>query len=319
MASLKVPAKVPLPSEDAEQLHKAFQAGWGTDEAKIISILSHRNAAQRALIRKVYLEAYGEDLIVALRKEISGDFESCVTLWTIEPSERDALLAHEAVAKKVNSSYWIVMEIACTRSSDDLFKVRQAYHARYKKSLEEDVMDQAKGEFRKLLAPLLTAFRYEEGNEVDLSLAKSEAKILHDKIAAKAYGDDEIIRILSTRSKPQLNATLNQYNDAFGSSITKHLKDDPKDEYLKLLRAAIKCLTYPEKYFEKVLRLSMKGFGTDECSLTRVVVTRAEVDMQRIKEEYHRRNSVTLESAISGDTSGDYAAMLLALVGHGDA
>lgn len=97
------------------------------------------------------------------------------------------------------------------------------------------------------------------------------------------------------------------------------LKTDPEDEYLKLLRATIKCLTCPEKYFEKVLRLAINKLGTDEWALTRVVTTRAEVDMQRIKEEYHRRNSVPLERAIDSDTSGDYEKMLLALIGHGDA
>lgn len=97
------------------------------------------------------------------------------------------------------------------------------------------------------------------------------------------------------------------------------LKTDPEDEYHKLLRATIKCLTCPEKYFEKVLRLAINKLGTDEWALTRVVTTRAEVDMQRIKEEYHRRNSVPLERAIDSDTSGDYEKMLLALIGHGDA
>lgn len=97
------------------------------------------------------------------------------------------------------------------------------------------------------------------------------------------------------------------------------LKTDPEDEYLKLLRATIKCLTCPQKYFEKVLRLAINKLGTDEWALTRVVTTRAEVDMQRIKEEYHRRNSVPLERAIDNDTSGDYEKMLLALIGHGDA
>lgn len=97
------------------------------------------------------------------------------------------------------------------------------------------------------------------------------------------------------------------------------LKTDPEDEYLKLLRATIKCLTCPEKYFEKVLRLAINKLGTDEWALTRVVTTRAEVDMQRIKEEYHRRNSVPLERAIDSDTSGEYEKMLRALIGHGDA
>lgn len=76
-----------------------------------------------------------------------------------------------------------------------------------------------------LLVPLVSAFRY-EGNEVNIHLAKSEAKILHEKISDKAYSDEEVIRILSTRSKAQLNATLNHYNDAFGNAINKVLASD---------------------------------------------------------------------------------------------
>ncbi|KAK7853770.1 annexin D2 [Quercus suber] len=316
MTSVKVPALIPSPAEDAEQLRKALQ-GWGTNEALIISILAHRNAAQRKIIRETYAQTYGEDLLKDLDKELSSDFERAVLLWVLDPAERDAFLANEAT-KRLTSNNWIVMEIACTRSSHDLFGVRQAYHARFKRSLEEDVAYHTSGDFRKLLVPLVTSFRY-EGDEVNMTLAKSEAKILHEKISDKAYNDEEIIRILTTRSKSQINATLNHYNNAFGNAINKDLKTDPEDEFLKLLRATIKCLTCPEKYFEKVLRLAINKLGTDEWALTRVVTTRAEVDMQRIKEEYHRRNSVPLERAIDSDTSGDYEKMLLALIGHGDA
>ncbi|KAG5611535.1 hypothetical protein H5410_022816 [Solanum commersonii] len=170
----------------------------------------------------------------------------------------------------------------------------------------------------KLLVPLITAYRY-AGDEVNMTLARKEANILHEKISDKAYNDEEIIRIISTRSKAQLSATFNHYNDHHGHEIIKDLEADDDDEYLKLLRAAIECLKTPEKYFEKVLRLAIKKLGTDEWDLTRVVATRAEVDMERIKEEYHRRNSVTLDRAIAADTSGDYEKMLLALIGHRDA
>ncbi|KAL4334965.1 hypothetical protein GQ457_07G004460 [Hibiscus cannabinus] len=314
MATLRIPAHVPAPSEDAEQLHKAFE-GWGTNEQLIIDILAHRNAAQRNSIRKAYREAYGKDLLKSLDEELSSDFERAVVLFTLDPAERDAYLAYEST-KKFTSSNYILMEIACTRSSYELFNVRRAYHARHKKSLEEDVAHHTKGDHRKLLVPLVSAFRY-EGEEVNMTLAKSEAKILHEKIPHKHYSDEEVIRIVTTRSKAQLNATLNQYNTSFGNDINKDLEASD-DEFLKLLRAAIQCLTAPEKYFAKVLREAIVGLGTDEWALTRVVTTRAEVDMVRIKEEYHRRNSVTLEKAIAGDTSGDYEKMLLALVGAGD-
>lgn len=78
----------------------------------------------------------------------------------------------------------------------------------------------------------------------------------------------------------------------------------------------MKCLIFPEKHFSKVLRLAINKLGTDEGALTRVVATRAEVDMKSIKELYEKRNSMPLHKAIAGDTHGDYEKMLLTLIGH---
>ncbi|KAK9111050.1 hypothetical protein Scep_018569 [Stephania cephalantha] len=316
MSTLTIPSDLPSVTEDCEQLKKAFD-GWGTNEKLIISILAHRTSTQRKLIRQAYAELFGVDLLQSLDKELSSDFEKVVLLWTVDPAERDAILAHDA-ARKWHSNNQVLLEIACTRSSLELFAVKQAYHARFKRSLEEDVAYHTTGDFRKLLVPLVSSFRY-EGPEVNMTLAKTEAKILHENISNKAYNHDDIIRILTTRSKPQLNATFNHYNNEFGNAISKDLKTDPEDGFLAALRAIIKCLTNPEKYFEKVLRLAINKTGTDEGALTRVVTTRAEIDMKQIKEEYYRRNSVPLERAITHDTSGDYEAMLLALIGHEDA
>ncbi|KAG9131120.1 hypothetical protein Leryth_024521 [Lithospermum erythrorhizon] len=244
-------------------------------------------------------------------------FQRAVLLWTLESAERDAYLANEAT-KRWTSSNQVLMEIACTRSPKELILAREAYHARYKKSLEEDVSYHTKGDCRKLLVPLITAYRY-PGDEADLTLAKREAKLVHEKIKDKAFTDDDIIRIFSTRSKAQINATLNQYKNLFGNDVEKDLEAECENDFVALLTSTIQCLAYPEKYFEKVLRDSVNKRGTEEWDLTRVVTTRAEVDLKIIKDEYHRRNSVPLDRAIAKDTSGDYEKMLLALMGHDDA
>lgn len=44
---------------------------------------------------------------------------------------------------------------------------------------------------------------------------------MHEKISNKAYNDDDLIRIFATRSKAQVNATLNHYKDVFGNDINK--------------------------------------------------------------------------------------------------
>ncbi|KAI3750685.1 hypothetical protein L2E82_21424 [Cichorium intybus] len=315
MSTITVPAHATSITDDVDQLHKAF-SGFGTNEKLIISILSHRDAEQRKQIRDTYAATYKEDLLKSLDKELSNDFERLVLLWTLSPPERDAYLANEAT-KRWTKSNQVLVEIACTRSTHDLLLAKQAYHAKYKKSMEEDIAYHTTGDFRKLMLPLIATCRY-DGTEVNMTLAKTEAKLLHEKIDDKCFNDDEFIRILTTRSKCQLNATLNQYKNQFGEDIIKELEEDSKDEYISLLRATLECLTYPEKYFERVLRLAINKTGTDEGALTRVVATRAEVDMKVIKEEYLKRNSVPLDKAIAKDTRGDYEDMLLSLIGCAD-
>ncbi|MBA0749780.1 hypothetical protein Gogos_003672 [Gossypium gossypioides] len=168
-----------------------------------------------------------------------------------------------------------------------------------------------------LLVALVSAFRY-DGEEINTRVANSEAKILHEAVKDKEFNHEEIIRILSTRSKMQLMATFNRYRDDHGTTITKNLEGDSGDEFLKTLRTTIRCLNDPKKYFEKVLRNSIRRVGTDEDALTRVIVTRAEKDLKDIKELYYKRNSVPLDQAVAKDTAGDYKALLLTLLGKED-
>lgn len=65
----------------------------------------------------------------------------------------------------------------------------------------------------------------------------------------------------------------------------------------------------------QVLRKAMKGVGTDDSTLIRVIVSRAEIDMQYIKAEYHKKYKKTLSKAVHSETSGSYKDFLLALLG----
>lgn len=67
--------------------------------------------------------------------------------WIFEPADRDALLANEALKRAV-PDYHVVIEIACVRTPEELFAVRQAYQVRYKRSLEEDVAAHTTGDIR---------------------------------------------------------------------------------------------------------------------------------------------------------------------------
>ncbi|ONK58347.1 uncharacterized protein A4U43_C09F11270 [Asparagus officinalis] len=292
--------------------------GWGTDENAVIEILGHRNAKQRIEIADAYKRLYDESLIARLQSELSGDFEKAVILWTLDPAERDAKLANEALKSvKGDKHLWPIIEITCASSPDHLINVRKAYCSLYKYSLEEDIdLHLAQHHsLRQLLVRLVSSYRY-NGEDVDDALAKSEAAKLHDDIRNNQLHDDEVIRILGTRSKSHLKATFEHYKQDYGKTIDEDIEGNKSNDELimSLLKVAVLCLDSPAKHFAEVVRSSIVGFGTDEGSLTRAIVTRAEVDMKKIKEEY-KKYGVSINDDISGDTSGDYKNFLLTLVG----
>ena len=67
---------------------------------------------------------------------------------------------------------------------------------------------------------IVSTYKY-HGDEIDEIIAHSDANILHDEIQDKDSIHDEIIRIISTRSKQQLLDTFNHFNDIHGTSISR--------------------------------------------------------------------------------------------------
>ena len=57
------------------------------------------------------------------------------------------------------------------------------------------------------------------------------------------------------------------------------------------------------------------GLGTYEDMLTRVIVSRAEVDLEQVKEEYRASYGSAVSLDVAGDTPFGYRDMLLALLG----
>lgn len=76
--------------------------------------------------------------------------------------------------------------------------------------------------FEQLLVGLVSAYRY-DGDWINGEMAKSEAKTLASAIksagAKKLVVNEEVIRILTTRSKKHLRETFKCYKEMYGKSI----------------------------------------------------------------------------------------------------
>jgi len=312
MATVSVPPTLTSARDDAIQLHRAFK-GFGCDTTTVVNILAHRNSAQRPIIRHEYRTMYSEDLDDRLSKELSGDLKRAVLLWMHDPAGRDATILRKALSGDI-INLRTATEVICSRTPSQIQQLKQVYHAMFGVYLEHDIEYHASGDHKKLLLAYVGTLRY-EGPESDRIMAENDAKALF-KAGEKRLGTDEktFIRIFSERSRAHLGTVSSAYHNMYGS-LKKAVKKETSGNFEFALLTILQCAENPGKFFAKVLQKAMKGMGTDDTTLTRVIVTRAEIDMQYIKAEYHKKFGKSLNDAVHSETSGHYRAFLLALIG----
>ncbi|KAL3510330.1 hypothetical protein ACH5RR_029731 [Cinchona calisaya] len=312
MSTLTVPPTLTSPRDDAIHLHKAFK-GFGCDTAAVVNILAHRDATQRSLIQHEYRNMYHEELSKRLSSELSGDVKRAVLLWLHDPAGRDATIVRQALHDDIDLK--AATEVLCSRTSSQIQQLKHVYYSLFGGYVEHDIEHQATGDHKKLVLAYITTSRY-EGPEIDRAMVEHDAKALY-KAGEKKLGTDEktFVRIFSERSRAHLAAVDSAYHDMYGNSLKKVVKSETSGHFEFGLVTILQCAQNIGKYFSKVLHKAMKGMGTNDTTLIRVIVTRTEIDMQYIKAEYRRKHGKSLNDDVHSETSSHYRTFLLSLLG----
>uniref|UniRef100_A0A1A8JBC7 Annexin n=2 Tax=Nothobranchius kuhntae TaxID=321403 RepID=A0A1A8JBC7_NOTKU len=302
-------------SADAEVLHKAMK-GLGTDEAAILQLLTARSNAQRQEIKASYKTLFGKDLVHDLKGELGGKFETLVVALMTPPLTYDVTSLHHAI-KGAGTDEKVLVEILASRTPQQVKDIIAAYKTEYDHDLEKDICGDTSGHFQRLLVILLQASRQTGIQEANI---ESDAQALF-KAGEQKYGTDEqsFITILGNRSAEHLRKVFDAYTKLSGYEMEESIKRETSGSLRALLLAVVKCARSIPSYFAETLYYAMKGAGTDDDTLIRVMVTRCEVDMLDIRAAFRRMFACSLHSMIKGDTNGDYRKTLLLLCGGDDA
>ncbi|XP_074531863.1 annexin A11a isoform X1 [Halichoeres trimaculatus] len=304
------------PLKDVEVLRKAMK-GFGTDEQAIIDLLGSRSNKQRVPMLRAYKTSYGKDLIKDLHSELSGDFRKLVMATLKTPTEFDAYELNSAI-KGAGTDEACLIEILSSRSNAEIKEINRIYKQEYKKTLEDAISGDTSGHFRRLLVSLAQGNR-DEREHVDVSLAKQDAQALYSAGENKLGTDESKFNaILCARSKSHLRAVFLEYQRMCGRDIEKSISREMSGDLESGMLAVVKCIKNTPAYFAERLYKAMKGAGTKDRTLIRIMVSRSEVDMLDIRQEYVKNYGKSLYTHISGDTSGDYKKLLLKFCGGSD-
>uniref|UniRef100_A0A8C1N970 Annexin n=1 Tax=Cyprinus carpio TaxID=7962 RepID=A0A8C1N970_CYPCA len=289
---------------DAEALYNAMK-GFGSDREAILDLITSRSNAQRQKIRAAYKSQYGKDLIDDLKYELTGKFERLIVGLMRTPAYHDAKEIKDAI-KGAGTDEKCLIEILASRTNEQIHNLVAAYKDAYGRDLEEDVIGDTSGHFRKMLIVLLQGTR-EEDDVVSEDLVEQDAQDLYDAGEAQ-WGTDEakFIMLLGNRSVTHLQLVFDEYEKIAEKSIEDSIKSELSGDFERLMLAVVQCIRSKPMFFAKCLYKSMKGLGTADNTLIRIMVSRSETDMLDIRECFRLRYEKSLYNMIQDDTSGEY-------------
>ncbi|XP_063051843.1 annexin A1a isoform X2 [Engraulis encrasicolus] len=260
------------------------------------------------------MKAAGKPLETALKAALKGELEDVVLALLRTPAQYDAQQLKLAM-KGLGTDEDTLVEILASRTNAEIRDIKVAYQQEFKKELEDDIKSDTGGDFRKALLALCKANRAED-TVVNEDQADNDARAMYEAGEQRKGTDCTVfIDILTSRSAPQLRQMFQMYSKYSKVDVAKAIDLELKGDIENCLTAVVQCAGSKPAYFAEKLNDSMKGKGYRAKILTRIMVSRSEIDMVQIKEEYMKKYGKSLYQEILDDTKGDYEKILLAICG----
>ena len=301
------------PQQDADTLRKAMK-GIGCDEKAIIAVCTGRTNAQRLEIVKAYKASYGRDLLSDLKSELHGKFEDAMIALFTEPIEYDADELRKAM-KGIGTNEDTLIEIIASRPPGILKQIINKFNEKYKRDLEKDVKSETSGTLRKLLIALLQCSR-STNTQPNPEQCKAIAEEMYKAGEAKIGTDESVFnKYFCTLSPIELAQVSREYHKLTGHTILQAIDKEFSGDSKKTLRTIVYAILSPSEYFATRIHDAVKGLGTKDQLLIRVLVSRSEIDMPQIKQYYKQLFGKDMYEDVKNDISGDYRTLMLGIIG----
>lgn len=303
-----------MAQKDAEDLRKAMK-GFGTDEAALIKICANRTNTQRQQIKAAYKAAYGRDLIADLKSELHGKFEDAMVALFADPIEYDADQLRAGM-KGLGTNEDTLIEIIGSRPPHILKAIKQKYQEKYKRDLESDVKGETHGTLQHLLISLLQCNR-STNQYPDQGRCAQIAQEIYQAGEAKLGTDESVFnKYFCSLSPLELACVSQQYHKITGHTILQAIDKEFSGDSKKALRTIVYATLSPSEYFATRVNDAIKGWGTNDHLLIRILISRDEIDMPQIKQYYKQLFGKDMVQAVKSDISGDYQKLMIELCDH---
>ena len=281
----------------------------------LINIVAHRSNEQRQYISQEYFRQFKKSLYDDLKSELSGNFEDAVIALFYTPEDYDCYQLRKAM-KGLGTNEDTLIEILATRSNERINRIKQRYSEMYNRNLVADVESDTSGFFREILKKLLEANRPNNPYPDEQECSRNAKELYDAGVQKKGKEQLTYLYILTQKSREELAMISKIYYKWYSKTLFQEIESLFSGDARRVLKAIVYALLSPSEYFAYRIHKAIKGLGTNDTILIRVLVSRDEIDINRIKRYYKQLYQKELYEAVKEDVSGDYRTLLLELIGN---
>ncbi|KAI3781264.1 hypothetical protein L2E82_11273 [Cichorium intybus] len=242
------------------------------------------------------------------RFQNESPIKNALVMWTKHQFERDAIIIAEALEDHGQRVNRMLIEVICTRSPKAVTGAKSVFQDMYGYRMERKLQkcNPQTLEHRTLRVLLggikpIKRTKDEKKDLMMLFLAMKNGDMITTVATENETDGDEI-----NKNSPGKETKLrSMWNEGGTNKIEKLIGDEyPRDVSYENVINILKTHRDPMTYFLTTLNLAFET--KNEAHLTRVLVTRAFVDLGNIKKTYLEAHGLPLDQKIENATSGCY-------------
>ena len=280
----------------------------------LIQIVTHRSNEQRQQIMQEYYHQYQINLHDEFLNNLSGNFKETIISLFYTPTDYDCYQIYNAVTG-LGTNEETLIEIISSRTNEELNKIKQRYPQMYQSDLIELIKSETSGHLQKILITLLQADRPCNIIPNEQVCAESAKRLYDSQNGKKDNLYNSFVYVFTQKSREELALICKIYYNIYNRTLLEVVESSFSGNGRRVLKAIIYSLLSPSEYFAYRINKALKGFITNDNTLIRILVSRDEIDSDRIKRYYYQLYGITLYEHVNQKTSGDYKNLLLSLIG----
>ena len=282
-------------------------------EETIIQIIENTNLEKRLKICLYYSEAYGKSLYSELKTKLTGHFKVLAIHLFIHPITFYAKLLKKGL-KSFGGDEDVILEILSSRKKEEMKQIELSFKNETGKELIKEIEKNFSGVLKKNLINLIKIPRGEELYP-DKNKCEKLADLLISVGEANWAGNDDIFKEVFIKSSGEELILIGRFfYQKSGKNMIDLIEKKITGKNKILLKEVLFNNIIPQELYAEKIHNAIKGLGTNNFSLSRILILRNEIDMDEICDFYEDKYKTELKDDIIGDTSGNYQKLCLLLV-----